>query len=451
MSLLSLIKKYCSAKSGAISIVFALSLTVIIASAGIATDLAIAYNAKNRLMGALDKSALAVGSSSGNEEELRGVMEKFFNANYPADTFGTPYNLTLTITNGNIIDVSASVSVETIFMAIFGKDTMDVSGESQVIRELAGIEAVLVLDVTGSMRGTNIAALKTASTNFINTMFDEISDVEFLKIGIVPYADTINVGRYGIGLNPDGTYYDTGFVDNPATDEYVTPASNIVYGTGTNDWHGCVVERTAEGEQMTDASAPNWHMYRYPYRCVRSSWYGCSEYSTPNYGCGSAEIVPLTNEQATLQNSIDNLPTSGNTYSNLGMVWAWRLISPTFPFMEGVEYDDEKWTKTVILMTDGNNTVDSRYSTEGADGDPGVSDNTAEQNAKLAQVCEDMKANDIRLYTVTFQSNINETTKDIYRQCATSESMYYDAPSDDDLVVVFDKIADQLSKLHVSK
>jgi len=451
MSILVSLKKYFKSNKAAISIVFALSLSMIIASAGIATDLALAYNAKNRLMNALDKAALAVGSSSGDEVALQVVMEKFFNANYPSNKFGTPFDLQLTITDGNIIDVSASVRVNTLFMTIFGKDYIDISGSSQVVRELAGIEAVLVLDVTGSMAGSNISALKTAATNFVNIMFDEISDIEYLKIGIVPYADTINVGRYGIGQNADGSYYNTGFVDNPTTDPYVTPASNIQYGSGTNDWWGCVIERTADGEQMSDASYPNWDMYRYPRICLKSSWYGCYQYATPNYGCNTAKIQPLTNNQSSLLTSINSLPTSGNTYSHLGMVWGWRVISPTFPFTEGVEYDDEKWSKTVILMTDGDNTIDGTYSTEGRTGDTGVSTNSTQENNKLAQVCEDMKANDIRIYTITFQSNINETTRSYYRNCATSTSMYYNAPSSDDLIIVFEKIADQLSKLHISK
>ena len=141
---------------------------------------------------------------------------------------------------------------------------------------------------------------------------------------------------------------------------------------------------------------------------------------------------------------------SGNTYSHLGMVWGWRVISPEFPFMEGVEYDNRKWNKIVILMTDGDNTV-GYYSGEGLRGDTGVSATVLEENQKLAQVCEDMKEQGVKVYTITFQSGISETTKGYYRNCATSTSMYYDAPDAADLINVFERIADQLSKLHVAK
>jgi len=449
---MALMNAYLKNKSGAIAVVFAISLSMIIASAGIATDLAVVYNAKNRLSNALDKAALAIGSSTGDTAVLEERAEAFIRANYPEGKIGEISNIDVTISEEEAtVDITASARVNTIFMPIFGIDYVDVSSSTQVIRELAGIEAVLVLDVTGSMAGTSIAALKTASTNFINIMFDEVDDINYLKIGVVPYADTINVGRYGEGFDPDGNYYDNAFVDTPTTDEYVSNPSTITYGTGTNDWWGCVVERTAEGEQMTDASTPNWHMYRYPRVCLRSSWSGCTQYATPNYGCGDAKVQPLTNNQSDLLTEINGLPTSGNTYSHLGMVWGWRVVSPTSPFTEGAEYDDPKWSKTVILMTDGDNTIDSVYSTEGRYGTSGVSTNATQENNKLAAVCQDMKDEGIRIYTVTFKSSINATTKSYYRACATSTSMYYDAPSADDLIAVFEKIAHQLSKLHITK
>lgn len=444
-----MINKYFNDNRGVVSIVFAMSLMAILASAGVATDLALAYNAKTRLMSALDKAALAVGSSDGTEAELQERMDNFFNANYPENKLGTPYDVTLTLSE-DIIDVSASTQVNTLFLKLFGKDTLNIQAETRVVRELAGVEAVLVLDITGSMGGTNIAALKTASNNFIDIMFDRISDTDYLKIGIVPYASSINVGRYGVGLNEDGTYYDTGFVDTPDTDSYVTPASNITYGTGTNNWWGCVIERT--DQQMTDDESPNWDMYRYPKRCTRYNWYGtCTSWTTPNQGCTTIKILPLTSEEDILKSKINSLVASGNTYSHLGMVWGWRVVSPDFPFTEGSAYGNKKWVKTVILMTDGNNTVDSVYSGEGVTGSTGVSSTVTQENQKLATVCQSMKDVGVRIYTITFQSNINETTKSYYRNCATSTSMYYDAPSDDDLIEVFEKIADQLSQLHIAK
>ncbi len=530
------IAQYLRHEAGVAAIVLALSLPMLVASVGVGVDLATAYNAKNRLSNALDKATLAAASTNGTDDEVRARMLAFFNANYPPDRFGTPHDIDLNI-SGSVLTVTASTSVPTKFMGLFGLDDIDVHAESQVVRELAGVEAVLVLDVTGSMAGNNISALKTASTNFINTMFDKIEDPQYLRIGIVPWSNAVNVGPYGKGLNLTGGVYGTPFVDNPATDSYISPASNITYGSGNYDWQGCVIERSSSSA-LLDQASPNWQMYRYPpnkcslynctqyncaqyncaqyncaqynctqyncalYNCTKTDKNGnctkygstcvqygttctkygntCVQYGTtcktygntcqqygntctkygntcvqwsgdPNTDCPSSPIQPLINDQKKLLSIIGGLQVGGNTYSNIGMVWGWRVISEDFPFSEGSPYDDKRWSKTVILMTDGDNTINSTYSGEGPYGTTGTSTTATQQNQKFAQICTNMKAKGIRVYTITFQSAINSTTKGYYRNCATSPTMYYDAPSNQSLINAFDEIANQLSQLHITK
>jgi Flp pilus assembly protein TadG len=639
-------KTYISLEQGFAAIMLALMLPALVAAAGIAVDLSIAYNAKNRLGNALDKAVLAVGSSSGTTQQLNDRFNYFFNANYPAGKYGTPFNVQLTV-SGSVMTATAEVAVPTTFMSIVGINNLNVVGSSQVVRTLAGVEAVLVLDTTGSMAGNNIAALKTAATNFINIMFTSISDPKYIKIGIVPWSDNVNVGPYGSGFDLNGNYYGAPFVSPPATDPY-EPVSSIKYGSGPLDWGGCVTEPNAASLEQ-DNSSPNWIMYRYPstgsclqyscfqYNCLQNACsqyqcqtyacntyacqrfncnsccptgdvlsngsccpsgdvltsgkcgpsgyvlssntsyfcpsgdvitsntsyccpsgytyansnhkcsesghttisapssvaavssasttapdgsgactgadsvctgYGntceqqgsCSQYSNtqcqtyyttlnrcvsgdltcsvpgndanqagctsqaqtnynqcvrysngPNDGCTSVPILPLTNNQTALLNEINILPTANNTYSDVGMVWGWRVISPGFPFQEGAAYSDTTWSKTVILMTDGNNTINTVMSGEGIYGATGTSMSVTDQNNKFEQICTNMKALGIRIYTITFQSAINNTTRQFYSSCATNPGMYYDAPTNADLTTAFQNIATQLSQLHLTQ
>src|SRR5690606_2000756 len=77
---------------------------------------------------------------------------------------------------------------------------------------------------------------------------------------------------------------------------------------------------------------------------------------SPNLACPNA-IVPLTNQRATLESTISSLISwhRGGTFSNVGMVWGWRVISPEAPFEEGLPYNTPKYDKVVVLMTDGEN------------------------------------------------------------------------------------------------
>jgi hypothetical protein len=379
---------------------------------------------------------------TGSSEEIQERVEGFMDANYPDLGVGDYLSVTVEFVDG-VVQVSGHARVDTVFMSMLGKDFIDVYQNTTVIRDSRGVEAVLVLDVTGSMAGNNITALRTASLNFIDIMFDRIDDYNYLRIGLVPFSASVNVGN---GLA-------AGFVDRPATDPYINPASGINYSSAssgtTNHWRGCILERSG-GLDVTDDPTPNWGMYRYPRICSQYNANGtCRTYSNnnPNRDCTNSRIVPLTNNRSVLESTINNFNTAGNTYGNVGMAWGWRVISPEPPFTEGSAYGDELWSKTVIMMTDGDNTVNSTYSAFG----PGTGGQTVTSlNNKFAQICTNMKAAGITVYTITFQSNISENTRTIFRNCASSTDKYFNAPSNASLITAFETIANQLSQLHIA-
>ncbi|MDP2206041.1 MAG: pilus assembly protein [Alphaproteobacteria bacterium] len=433
-------RRFTVQTTAATAIIFALSMPMFVAAAGVSVDLAQAYNIKTRLANAVDKAALAAGSTTGSLSDIELQVQRFIDANYQEDRLGETYNVEVTFGDGNV-RVTASARVPTTFMRIFGHDYIDVYQETIVKRELAGVEVALVLDVTGSMAGNNITALRTASTNFLNIMFSRISDPEYLKIGIVPFSASVNVGAVGAG-----------FVNWPTTDPYKNPAS-IVYNNGTTgtttDWRGCILERASPLDTRDDET-PNWGMYRYPRICSQFNSDGtCRTYSNnnPNTGCTVNRIVPLTNNQNTLQTAINGLAATGNTYINVGLVWGWRVLSPTPPFTQGSEYGDPDWSKTIILMTDGDNVPLNAYSAYGAN--PGIT--AAQLNTRMMTVCQSAKDAGVTLYTITFQSGINNATRELFRQCASDPSKYFNAPSNQDLISAFENIANQLSQLHIVK
>ena len=89
------------------------------------------------------------------------------------------------------------------------------------------------------------------------------------------------------------------------------------------------------------------------------------------------------------------------------------------------------------------------YSAYGPTDDHSISGNDI--NTKFAEVCESMKDEGIIIYTVTFTGSINSTTKDYYRECATDETKYYDAPGQSDLVEAFQSISRELSNLYLKQ
>ena len=149
---------------------------------------------KARLGHALDAAGLAVGSSDPTSD-LNVVLQRFFFANYPTSELGTPTSLNMSIEGGEIT-LSATAEVETTFLKLINQDRIVVNAEAKVIRETKGLEVVLVLDNTGSMRRNGkIDALKIAAQDLIDILFGEEQEPEKLFVGLVPFVTTVNIGN----------------------------------------------------------------------------------------------------------------------------------------------------------------------------------------------------------------------------------------------------------------
>ena len=185
----------------------------------------------------------------------------------------------------------------------------------------------------------------------------------------------------------------------------------------------------------------------------------------PNDSC-PAGILPLTGDRTLIEEKMDDIAAFGNTDSANGAIWGVRVLSPGAPFTEGVPYDDGQWTKAMVLMTDGENTVGSSsmhwksaltsygYALEQR---MGVGVNTASEmrdeiDEKLIRICHRAKQQGVLVYTIIFGLD-DANTEEVFKACATEPiaPYYYKAPTASELEAAFGDIAQDLVKLHVSK
>ena len=183
----------------------------------------------------------------------------------------------------------------------------------------------------------------------------------------------------------------------------------------------------------------------------------------PNKGCGDP-ITPLTNNAQLMRDRIADMEAWDIAGTNVaqGMVWGWSVLSPTAPFTDGVAYDDLGTQKAMIVLTDGENNVTaatnhnlSHFSSYGyLAGDRfGTHDQELAIDAidtKVKTLCTKIKAKNIRLYTITFQLN-DASAQKMYRECATSSSMYFNSPTTSELEGIFKTIAEDLGNLRFSR
>ena len=69
-------------------------------------------------------------------------------------------------------------------------------------------------------------------------------------------------------------------------------------------------------------------------------------------------------------------------------------------------------------------------------------------NLRTAAVCDAVKAQDIIVYTITFQVS-SSTVRNLMRDCATDVSNYFDSPDAATLEASFREIGRELSNLRI--
>ena len=416
-------------QKGAMAIFLAVMLVPLVGFVGISIDTARAYFLKARLYQALDAAALA-GGRVFFEEDRNQDIEDFFAANLSDGFMGatlSPLSIDADQGEGSI-EVVASATMDTSFLHLLGQPTITVSARTVVQRADRGMELVLVLDNTGSMRGSKMNNLRIAAHELVDILYGNRSHIPNFWVSIAPYSATINIGRHHADWLASGSVealpyefpsdlvsqsdcqgtnvewdavHETCIIGETTVDTTTTEAAcgplgvwhadtnSCVIGDG---WKGCVMARL-NGEDETDtipATAP-FQPYYWP------SWDGIqgdhekkyNDYfpvdidesaSTntnsnngigPNLGCGP-EIRDFMTQRADVEAAVDNMDSwhRGGTATNLGMVWGWRLMSPqwrglwSLPDMP-LDYDEPLTEKVVVVLTDGYNQMYAGHAPSG--------------------------------------------------------------------------------------
>ena len=102
----------------------------------------------------------------------------------------------------------------------------------------------------------------------------------------------------------------------------------------------------------------------------------------------------LTDDFAGLANDISAMQPHNLTNISLGTEMGWQLLSPNAPFGTARDYSDANLKKIMIVLTDGMQTV----AAEGPDGTTSV----ASANQTTAELCTNIKATGIRLFTIAY-------------------------------------------------
>jgi len=453
-------KKFLSAQSGNAAVIFSIAMVPMAIAAGAGVDMIRANRAQTTLQAAADAAAFAGGASDKpTETEIKQVANNFLASNGASAAVTSVDSVSL-VNDAAAGEFAVTIKgqLKTSFMTLAGLDTMDVEATAIVQRGTGGItEVAMVLDNTGSMEGSKIDTLKSAATSLAGTLLTS-GKPGTVRVGVVPFAEYVNIGlsrRHEPWMQvPD----DTSTTTSSCWDTYpYATGCSTQYGTCYNDgipyscsWTDCTDWGAAVQECGTSTDTETWQgavgsrsvELRSSISSIGVPYPGELNEDVP------AEILPLTSNKALVDNKISDMYAEGQTYIPVGLLWGWNMLTQEEPLTEAVpmsEVTAKGAKKVLILMTDGANTVYASSS-----GRHHSTDDSTEADGLTAQLCSNIKADGILIFTVLF--DVTDTAiENMLRTCASEPSMSYVASDSAALAAAFTKIGKSLTRLRLKK
>jgi Flp pilus assembly protein TadG len=447
-SLRSRVRTFRHATAGNVILTFALTTIPMVGFVGAAVDYSRGNSAKAAMQQAIDATGLILSrdAQSLSEAALKLKADQLFKTliNRPeiqnivvTPVLYTPQESTFRLT------VDATGMVPTTFTKIIGKESLDLSVNTEIQWGVKKLELALGLDNTGSMGSSNkMVELKKALLNvkgqsgatadgLLETLRKAAKKAGDIKISIIPFDTTVKVGTsYKNDTWLDwteafGTCNKT--LSSPKTKTRCLAISGGVWtkDTNKNNWNGCVIDRN-QNNDVADTLPDSNMATQFPAtkECTGTG--------------GLAQALPLTDiwgtGYQTLVDKVNSMQPNGNTNVTIGLAWAWHSLTSSLPFPEGTDPKPDT-DKVIILLTDGDNTQ-NRWSTT-----PTTID------ARTTAACANVKLANIKVYTI----RVIDGNATLLQSCATKPEMYYNVSQAAQLNPVFAAIAQSLANLRIAK
>lgn len=406
---------------GNVATIFALSLFPIMGITGLGVDYANVRHEIAQYQSALDSTVLMLAhyAPANDAAALAKIGQPYFEslAKQKGLAVSGPISASKTETQ---VTLNVAGTRETYFGQFFGLDQWTINVRAEASYGTRQIEVAMVLDNTGSMAAYNkIGELKKASHSLVSILQGVAVKPGQVKIAMVPYTTRVNIGT---------TYRLEPWLTNKPVGTGFLPSENYHVPANKKDWGGCVAERDAPYNttaQPATTATPG------------------TLYTMVNCEGALAEAMPLTTDFGALHTRIDTMKADGWTNITLGAQFGMEMLSPSAPFTQtGSEKNIDRF---MILLTDGMNTKD-RWTNVKKGESAGSAAIEARMNKDTQAMCDSIKAQGIRLYTVLVLEG-NET---VLKNCASSPDMYKKVEQANQLESVFKAIANDIGKISLT-
>ncbi len=450
-----LVRKLRAANGANVTVTFALATIPMVGFVGAAVDYSRANSVKAAMQAASDATALMLSkiATTTNATDLQTKGAGYFQAlfNRPEAT-GLQVNVTYTTTGGSQVVVAATTNVKTDFMKLFGTTSMKIDTTAQIKWGNTKLRVALVLDNTGSMADDGkISALKTATKSLLNQLRAAAVNNGDVYVSIVPFVKDVNADSSH--YNANWIYWGTAAQDPALSDNNSWDAQNgdcskgwninnrsdCLAQTGSpkwtpgnhNTWNGCVVDRG----NPTGPSALNTDTNVLATDITKND----TLFAAEQYGACPQAVMPLSYSWAGMKSLVNAMSPNGNTNQGIGLAHGWMSLVGGGPYpAPPAEDPNYKYTKVIILLTDGLNTQNRWYTDQ------------SKIDTRQATTCANIKAAGITLYTVQVNTG-GDPTSTLLQQCASDSTKFFLLTSANQMVATFQQIGTNLSNLRIAQ
>lgn len=358
-------RRFSANEEGTVTVLAFVIFVMFLIMGGIGLDTMRHEMARASLQATLDRAVLA-GAMGTSNEMARDIVEDYFlksdKANYLKAEEPGEIDIKL---NSAKVSAKAEVDLDTYLMKLSGIDTLTAKGASTAEINIPKMEIVMVLDVSGSMMGARIDALRPAAKEFVTSIMDSTT----------PGDSVISVVPFSWSVTPSYSIFDALTVNK------------------NNDYSSCI--EFATSDYQTTEIDPNTAYDQMLYTSREGTTFGDltttslasfdDTYYQTCYTDDYSEILAYSINKTALHNKIDALQAGGSTSGSEGIKWAAGLLDPAFqPVVqalqqnqrEGVdaegnpvtyyevdqslsnlpaEFDEGETLKVIVMMGDGAN------------------------------------------------------------------------------------------------
>lgn len=461
------LERFARQDDGSITILVIFMIMMMVMVGGIQIDFMRHEMERSRLQAMADRAALAAADLDQKMDGELVVKEYFAKAgmsNYLIKAHELPG------LNFSTVTVDAGFDMKTQFLGRFGFDTLNVSVRSQAEERVENVEISLVLDISGSMASNDrLTEMQTAAKKFVDIVLKDDNE-DLISVSLIPYSEQVNAGP--LLLNRMKVNY-------------------------THNYSHCL-----EFDD-SDFTKANWEPSKYYTQMQHFQW----NYSGPNSMTDTVcprysyeRILPFSQNKTALKTQIESLKPRAGTQIFLGMKWATMLLDPSYnPVVKSLtvvpegssaytqpevdkafenrpgSYTDIETLKTIVLMTDGENSSTQRISSRYYANDSHYVHwskynlnwylynyvNSWDRKSfywqkydkwrgdqLLADMCSAAKAKHIVIWSVGFE--VTDSGAEVMKKCASSPSHFFRVEGVE-LSEAFSAIASQINQLRLTQ